>query len=50
MNNPEPGEFPLPKKGEIRVAPLCPIPEVLRDFGVAPGPLLRKFDLIDPAL
>ena len=47
MNNPEPGKFPLPKKGEIRVAPLCPIPEVLRDFGVAPGPLLKRFDLTE---
>ena len=47
MNNTEFSKFPLPKKGEIRVAPLSPIPEVLRDLGVAPGPLLKKFDLTE---
>ena len=38
MNNPKPGKFPLPQKGEIRVAPIGAIPQLLRDFAVAPGP------------
>ena len=45
MVNAQPGKFPLPRKGEIRVAPICGIPEVLRNFGVAPGPLLKNFGL-----
>jgi AraC-like DNA-binding protein len=34
-----------PKKGMIRVAPMAAIPALLREFGVAPGPLLKKFGL-----
>jgi AraC-like DNA-binding protein len=45
MVNSKPGKLPLPQKGEIRVAPICAIPEILRNFGVAPGPLLKSFGL-----
>ena len=45
MADSKPPRFPLPKKGEVRVAPICAIPDVLRDFGVAPGPLLKSFGL-----
>ena len=45
MNNPKPGKFPLPQKGEIRVAPIGATPQLLRDLGVAPGPLLKTFGL-----
>jgi AraC-like DNA-binding protein len=38
-------QFPLPKKGEIRIAPIVVVPELLREFGVAPGPLLKTFAL-----
>jgi len=38
-------QFPLPKKGEIRIAPIGVVPELLREFGVAPGPLLKEFGL-----
>jgi AraC-like DNA-binding protein len=34
-----------PKHGMIRVAPMAAIPALLREFGVAPGPLLKKFGL-----
>jgi len=37
--------FPLPRKGEIRIAPICVVPDLLREFGVAPGPLLKTFGL-----
>ena len=40
-------KFPLPKKGEIRIAPICAVPDLLREFGVAPGPLLRPFGLVE---
>lgn len=40
-----PGKFRPPQKGEIRVAPLGAIPDILREFGVAPGPLLKTFGL-----
>lgn len=45
MTNRRSGKFPLPKKGEVRVAPLGAIPDLLRDFGVTPSPLLRSFGL-----
>ncbi len=47
MADTKPGKFPLPQKGEIRVAPLCAVPELLREFGVAPGPLLKTFGLTE---
>lgn len=34
-----------PKKEMIRVAPMAAIPGLLREFGVAPGPLLKQFGL-----
>jgi len=37
--------FAPPQKGMVRIAPLGAIPEVLREFGVDPGPLLRQFGL-----
>lgn len=40
-------KFPLPKKGELRIAPICVLPDLLREFGVAPGPLLRPFGLVE---
>lgn len=40
-------KFPLPQKGEVRVAPLCAIPELLRELAVAPGPLLKSFGLTE---
>ena len=40
-------KFPLPKKGEIRIAPVSVLPDLLREFGVAPGPLLRRFGLVE---
>ena len=42
-----PRKFPLPKKGEIRVAPIGAIPELLRNFAVAPGPFLKSFGLTE---
>ncbi len=45
MPNRKTPQFPLPKKGEIRIAPICVVPELLREFGVAPGPLLKTFGL-----
>lgn len=42
---PEAGWRPPPPQGAIRVAPLLPLPDLLRDFGVPPGPLLREFGL-----
>ncbi len=47
MVNVKPGNLPLPKKGEIRVAPVCGIPELLREFAIAPGPLLKTFGLTE---
>ncbi|MEF8749740.1 MAG: AraC family transcriptional regulator [Candidatus Accumulibacter propinquus] len=41
------GKFSLPLKGEVRVAPLAAIPELLREFGVIPGPLLKSFGLTE---
>ncbi|MBL8419646.1 MAG: AraC family transcriptional regulator [Dechloromonas sp.] len=40
-----PRKFHCPQKGEIRVAPLGAIPDLLREFGVSPGPLLKTFGL-----
>ena len=45
MTNRRSGKFPLPKKGEVRVAPLGAIPDLLRDFGVTPSPLLKTYGL-----
>jgi AraC-like DNA-binding protein len=45
MPNRKTPQFPLPQKGEIRIAPICVVPELLREFGVAPGPLLKAFGL-----
>lgn len=39
--------FPLPQKGEIRIAPMSVVPDLLREFGVAPGPLLKRFGLTE---
>lgn len=39
------GKFRSPQKGEIRIAPLGAIPDLLREFGVAPGTLLKTFGL-----
>ena len=47
MVNVKPGNLPLPKKGEIRVAPVGGIPELLREFAIAPGPLLKTFGLTE---
>ena len=38
-------QFPLPQKGEIRIAPIVVLPQLLREFGVAPGTLLKPFGL-----
>ena len=38
-------QFPLPQKGEIRIAPIVVLPDLLREFGVAPGTLLKPFGL-----
>ncbi len=40
-------KFPLPQKGEIRIAPISVLPDLLREFGVAPGPLLKPFGLAE---
>jgi len=40
-------KFPLPQKGEIRIAPICVVPNLLREFGVAPGRLLKRFGLTE---
>ncbi len=40
-------QFPLPQKGEIRIAPIAVVPDLLREFGVAPGPLLKPFGLVE---
>ena len=45
MPNRKTPQFPLPQKGEIRIAPICVVPNLLREFGVAPGPLLKAFGL-----
>jgi len=45
MADPRPGKFHLPQTGEIRVAPLGAIPDLLREIGVAPGALLKTFGL-----
>ena len=37
----------LPRTGEIRIAPIAVVPELLRELGVAPGPLLRPFGLTE---
>jgi AraC-like DNA-binding protein len=37
----------LPQKGEIRIAPVAVVPDLLREFGVAPGPLLKPFGLTE---
>lgn len=47
MADTRPGKFPLPQKGDIRVAPLCAVPDLLREFRVAPGPLLKTFGLTE---
>ena len=39
-----------PGKGMVRAAPLGPIPELLREFGRDPGPLLRQCGLPDEAI
>lgn len=44
------GWRPTPPQGSVRVAPLLAIPDLLRDFGVAPGSLLRQCGLSDGAL
>lgn len=40
-------QFPLPQRGEIRIAPIAMLPELLREFGVAPGALLKPFGLTE---
>ena len=40
-------QFPLPQKGEIRIAPMVVLPDLLREFGVAPGTLLKPFGLTE---
>ena len=45
MADSTPDQFPLPKRGEIRIAPLAVVPDLLREFGVAPGPFLKAFGL-----
>jgi AraC-like DNA-binding protein len=35
----------LPREGCIRIAPLVPVPGLLGEFGVAAGPILRRFGL-----
>ena len=40
-------KFPLPERGEVRIAPLCAVPELLREFSVAPGPFLKSFGLTE---
>lgn len=42
MGNPD---STLPREGCIRIAPLVPIPGLLREFGVAAGPIQRAFGL-----
>ena len=45
MLNDKLAKNPPPKQGMIRVAPMAAIPELLREFGVAPRPILKKFGL-----
>jgi AraC-like DNA-binding protein len=40
-------QFPLPQKGEICIAPMVVLPDLLREFGVAPGTLLKPFGLTE---
>lgn len=47
MSNRKIPKLPLPKKGEIRIAPITVVPDLLREFGVAPGPLLKPFGLAE---
>ena len=37
--------FPPPQKGMIRAAPMAAIPDLLKEFGIAPAPLLKKCGL-----
>mgnify|MGYP001106524317 CR=1 FL=1 len=39
--------FPLPQNGEIRIGPIAVVPDLLREFGVAPIPLLKRFGLAE---
>jgi AraC-like DNA-binding protein len=44
-------EYPvLPQKGMVRVGPLRAIPDVLRELGVPPGPLLCRYGLSEERL
>jgi len=45
MANQNTPKFPLPKKGEIRIAPIGVVPDLLRELGVPPVPLLKAFGL-----
>lgn len=40
----------LPPQRTVRVAPLLTLPDLLREFGVTPGPFLRRFGLSESAL
>jgi len=40
-------QFPLPQKGEICIAPMVVLPDLLREFGVAPGTLLKPLGLTE---
>lgn len=40
----------LPPQGTVRVAPLLALPDLLREFGVTPGPLLRQCGLAEGVL
>jgi len=42
--------FAPPQKSMVRVAPLGAVPDLLRCFGVAPGPLLQRFGFSDEAM
>ena len=39
--------FLLPRKGEIRIAPIAVLPDLLREFGVSPGTLLKPFGITE---
>lgn len=42
--------FAPPEKRMLRIAPLGAVPDLLRSFGVAPGPLLQQFGLSEAAM
>ena len=47
---PDKQHFSPPDPGTVRIAPIRALPAILRELGVAPGPLLRRCGIADEAL